>query len=914
MLPAWFDMGDLQCGAAPLRKARHGTSLAVLKTMRTCLNLVLACGLGLLFTWLPQSRAAGPMGERAPNTTLALPPTPPEFGYSLAPAWSGLTFNQPVCIQSPPGETNRLFILEKGGTIVVITNLARPTRTVFMTLAVRTDSECGLLGIAFHPGYATNRYFYLFSSRALTTTQGNGLHQRVSRFETSPDDPNVGLPNTEVPLITQYDTAGNHNGGELLFGPDGYLYISVGDEGPQQDGARNSQLINKHFFSAILRIDVDKRLGNLLPNAHPARTGTTNYFIPSDNPYVGATNFNGTVVNPTSVRTEFYAVGFRNPWRMTFDSLTGQLYVADVGQDMWEEVDIVVKGGNYGWVYREGLHAGFRNPPPSAFRAIDPIHEYQHGTGPTRGNSISGGIVYRGHRLSQLHGAYVFGDYTSGNIWMLRANGTNVVPSQRIAGGSGIVAFGADPRNGDVLIAQYNGQILRLNYTANSTGTPLPALLDQTGAFSDLVNLTPHAGIVPYDINVPFWSDGAIKRRWFSVPNLNDSFGFSRDGNWNLPPGSVWVKHFELELIKGVPESRRRLETRFIVRNSTHVYGVTYRWDADQKNAILVPEQGRDESFLIQEGANTREQVWHYPGRAECLNCHTPAAGGVLGFNTAQLNREHDYSGVMANQISALTLAGYLSPPVQTPHLLPSLVSATTQAASLESRVRSYLAANCASCHLPGGPAATAFDARSSTPTALAGLINGALNNNLGDPENRVVRAGSLDRSMLLQRIATRGPRQMPPLSTTVVDTQAVQLISDWIAQETPSFRTFAEWQAEHFTDPQAENAAAGADPDEDLSSNYLEFLVGTNPAEVSPPFALNVERAGNVLRLRFTQPARRGCEVQTTADLANPDSWAPLDLPNNSPFFPAAPFESVMEDAIVDGPPKYYRVRLFER
>ncbi|HUL51043.1 MAG TPA: PQQ-dependent sugar dehydrogenase, partial [Candidatus Nitrosotalea sp.] len=232
--------------------------------------------------------------QRVPNTTLQMPPAPPSFGYTTVRILPSLTFNQPVCVASPPGETNRLFVLEKTGSIVVITNLASPTRTVFMSLTVDAQSESGLIGLAFHPGYATNRYFYVFYSLDLATSQGNGLHQRISRFQTSASNTNQALPGTELALITQFDTAGNHNGGDLHFGPDGYLYASLGDEGPQYNGALNSQRIDKNFFSAILRIDVDKRPGNLLPNPHPANT--TNYFIPADNPYIRLTSFNGVAV------------------------------------------------------------------------------------------------------------------------------------------------------------------------------------------------------------------------------------------------------------------------------------------------------------------------------------------------------------------------------------------------------------------------------------------------------------------------------------------------------------------------------------------------------------------------------------------------------------------------------------------
>ena len=188
--------------------------------------------MALYLAWAGSGAQAAGLVRREPNSTLALPSTPPQFGYTLNNAFPGLTFNGPVCMTAPPGETNRLFILERSGNIVVITNLASPNRTVFMSLPVLSDSESGLIGLAFHPGYATNGYFFVFSSRNLNTSQGNGRHQRISRFQVSPTNPNQGLPDTELPLITQYDTAGNHNGGDLHFGPDGYLFASLGDEGP----------------------------------------------------------------------------------------------------------------------------------------------------------------------------------------------------------------------------------------------------------------------------------------------------------------------------------------------------------------------------------------------------------------------------------------------------------------------------------------------------------------------------------------------------------------------------------------------------------------------------------------------------------------------------------------------------------
>ncbi len=863
--------------------------------------------------WLLLIGCLGPFSAsaaRVANTTLKFPPAPPQLGYSLVDAFAGIRFSEPVCMASPPGETNRLFILEKSGTMVVITNLAAPTRTVFMQIPVMSDSESGLLGLAFHPGYATNRLFFLALTRNLKTTLGSGRHQGIARFETSPTNPNQGLPASEVSLLQQYDTAGNHQGGDLHFGPDGYLYASFGDEGPQYDGGNNSQTITKNYFSAILRLDVDKRPGNLLPNSHPAVT--TNYFVPADNPWVGATSFNGKTVDPTKVRTEFYAVGFRNPWRMSFDSLTGQLYVGDVGQDLFEWVDVVVKGANFGWAYFEGLHAGPKTAP-AGFTRNTPIHEYAHGSGPARGNAIIGGVVYRGNRFAQLYGAYVFSDNGSGNVWMLRPNGTNVVASQRIGGAASPAAIGVDPSNGDVLVAQVGGQILRLTYDATPVGAPLPATLADSGIFSDVATLKPQPGIVPYDLNVPFWSDGALKRRWFSVPDPTAKIAFSREGTWQFPQGSVWVKHFDLELTNGVPESRRRLETRVIVKTTNDVYGVTYRWDDAQKNAFPVPEAGLDESFVIHDGTTTRNQVWHYPARSECLTCHTAVGGLALGFNTAQLNRDADSGDGVQNQIQWLNANGYFTAAVTTLQTLRTLVTASNATASLESRVRSYLAANCSQCHQPGGPTPAAFDARWSTPTRLAGLVNGTLNASGSDPAMRVIAPGAPESSEMLERISKRGAEQMPPLASTVVDTNAVQLLTEWITTQAGSVISFNEWQRSHFNDPASAAAAAIADPDGDGASNELEFLTGTDPRNPVDVWKVSARLNSGTLEIRFPRLANRAFEVQSNADPSNAAGWQPLDTPDNRPSFSAIASEGVVTDSQVNDQRRFYRVRVIE-
>ena len=817
---------------------------------------------------------------------LRLPVTPPVLGYTTVNAFPGLNFGQPVCFATPPGETNRLFVLNKAGQMYAITNLASPNLTTVLDLSGRvyTPSESGLLGLAFHPDFAnpTNRYFFLFYSLLTNSSQGNGvLHQRVARFQMTATNGNASLQSSEVVLMNQRDPADNHNGADLHFGPDGLLYVSLGDGGVQNDGDRNSQLITSNFFSAIMRLDVDTppRVSSLLPNPHPANTngGAINYRIPADNPFIGRTNFDGYTINPTNIRTEFYAVGFRNPWRFSFDPVTGFLYCGDVGQNTWEEVDVVTKGGNYGWAYREGLHVGYRATNSVVGPLIDPIQDYQHGTGPTQGNSITGGLVYRGARFPLLYGWYVFADYASGNIWRLRYDGTNTVPYERITGRNGISAFGTDPSNDDVLLANVNdGAIYRLIYNTNGAlGAPLPPTLDGTGAFTNLTTLTNQTqplvasgGLVPYDLNVHFWSDNARKSRWFlSATNLK--IGFRPEGNWSFNNGQTWVKHFDLELTNGVASSARRLETRFIVKNTNGVYGVTYRWNS-LTNAALVPEEGLDEAITINDGGNLRTQVWHYPSRTECLACHTAVGGFGLGFNTVQLNRDFGYAGGVSNQIAFLGAVGIFSNAVTDVNSLRALAAATNESASLEWRVRSYLAANCASCHQPGGLGLGSWTANLTNSTLSAGLIHGLLANNFGNTNARVIVPGSLSNSMLLTRLSVRGISQMPPLASSVLDPQAIALLSRWITN--------------------------------DLAGGWTNLIA---------PLSIGVQATNAGGAVQFTQPANRATRVEVATNLTPPIAWQFLNVVENRPTYPATSNVMTISDGATNAAQKFYRVRV---
>jgi glucose/arabinose dehydrogenase len=882
--------------------------------------------LGICHLW------AQPFGlsNRVANTTLRFPSTLPTYGYRLTNAFGTMTFNTPIAVVTPPGETGRVFVVEQAGRIVVITNLASPTRTVFMdiTARVRFSGEQGLLALAFHPGYATNRYFFVWY---VSNTNGNQSldnatrHDRLSRFEIDPANPDRGLPGSELILFQQLDEASNHNGGELQFGPDGYLYLSIGDEGGGNDQYNNSQTITKDFFSGLHRIDVDMRPESLPPNPHPSNTNTPtgpviNYAIPPDNPFVGATSFNGSPVDPAQVRTEFYAVGLRNPFRYSFDRETGLLYLGDVGQSAREEVDIIVKGGNYGWAYREGLIAGPKAPTPG-FTSINPIQDYGRGTTATNtGNSITGGLVYRGDRIPHLYGAYVFADYVSGNIWYLRysvTNGTtNIVPFVQILREPDIVSFGTDPVNKDILVVdQGDSQVKRLLYGPLS-GTPIPATLAEAGVFSDMASLTPNAGILAYDVNTPYWTDNAIKSRWFCLPDVATKMTLRTNQPWSFPVGAVWVQHFETEMTNGVPESSRRLETRILVRDvaaANSAYGLTYRWTS-ATNADLVAETGLEESLAINDGGIIRTQTWQYPSRSDCVTCHNAASGRALGFNTPQLNRNHNYGGIIDNQIRALNNVGYFATSVSNIHSLIRMADLGDESYSAEYRARSYLMANCAHCHYPSSPLALGnYNARIYVSLGSAGIINGTLVNNLGNAANRVVRPGLLANSVMYTRIASTDPAiRMPAIGSLIPDQQALGVFERWIADELQSFLTFPEWQTNYFGATNIPNALALADFDGDGAENYLEYLTKTNPTNALDFWSVAIERAGAAVNVVVPQIANRGFEVQWTTNLMSTSVWRFLNVPENCPQFSSSNRIDRVPDT-TDAASKTYRVRVYE-
>lgn len=434
-----------------------------------------------------------------------------------------------------------------------------------------------------------------------------------------------------------------------------------------------------------------------------------------------------------------------------------------------------------------------------------------------------------------------------------------------------------------------NAQLVRVpNTTLNLSETNPPATLSATGAFSDLASLTPNAGIVPYAPNVPFWSDYARKKRWFSIPNVNDKMTFSADGLWNFPVGTVWVKHFDLPIERTDPNGASfRIETRFLVKSADGIYGLTYQWREDQSEADLVEEFGANVFFKVYANGKQIFQQWHYPARYECLQCHRAVAGHALSFTTRQMNAPHVYGSQTLNQIEALSAAGYFAQPVTGVNNLPALAKASDKSQSLEWRVRSYFAANCMQCHQPGGGPPTNWDARPTVPTDAAQIINGMLNYIGDDPANRFVVPGMPERSMALKRLTGEEPR-MPPLATNELDPEAIELLQEWITQSLPSRLSLTQWQTLHFGSPMNPDADPDADPDRDGHNNREEFLAYTNPnlATSNLPAPTGSTMAGGTeVHFQYTHPANRSVLIETSTDLSK---WTLWDVPGNAPSYPA--------------------------
>jgi len=658
-----------------------------------------------------------------------------DTGIQLEWAFPNLSFNQPVDMVPAPDGGGLWYVAQREGKIIGFNEQA-PDATVVADLGDRVESgglEQGLLGLAFHPDYPKVRELFV-------SYTGSGGRSVVSRFSIQSD----GTLDTasERIVLTLKQPYGNHNGGHIAFGPDGYLYIGFGDGGSGDDPRDNGQNTG-NWLGALLRIDISQ----------------TPYAIPPDNPFADS-----AACGDSSPCPEIWAWGLRNPWRWSFDRQTGRLWLGDVGQDKWEEVDVIEPGKNYGWRCYEGNHDFNLEGCGSRSEYVFPVAEYGH----DEGRSITGGYVYRGKRLPSLAGLYLYADFVSGDIWGLNASVKGAKPVKLLEGSGRNIASFAEAPDGELYLVDFQGGVYRIK-----AGTA-PATPRRTRKLSETGCVDPDnprrfvEGVIHYNLNSRLWSDGTEKWRGFAVPD-DSVITVDDEGDWRFPDGSVLIKEFRL--------NGRRVETRFLVKlDGGQWRGYTYAWKPAEDDAELIdaPES------RIFDGI-----AWSYPA-GQCAECHAQAANVALGPENIQLNRDLEFSatGITANQLGSFASVGLLSLDDDQPlSEIDALPDPADETAPLDARARAYLHANCSGCHRPFSNGRGSMDLRYATALAdLGGCGVAASFGRLASQSGLLIAPGDGADSVLLQRMETLDPSlRMPPLGTDIVDENGVRLISDWI-------------------------------------------------------------------------------------------------------------------------------------
>jgi uncharacterized repeat protein (TIGR03806 family) len=709
----------------------------------------------------PPPAAVSGLDARPSNTSCLAGDPPSGASITVQRVFPNLpNFTQPIAMLQAPGDPAHWYVVQKTGQVLVFDNTPDvSTVRTFIDISGRLNSEPdienderGLLGMVFHPDWATNRRAFLFY-----TGTTNVLVNRLSEYRSTNNGQTLA-PATALELFNVVKPQAQHNGGNMHFGPDGFLYVAIGDGGGGGDrhgDIGNGQLLTT-LLGKMLRIDVSNS------------SSTQTYAIPPSNPYAANPRCN---VNGTGAANcpEIFAYGFRNPWRWSFDRVSGELWLNDVGQDTMEEVNKVTLGGNYGWRCYEGtsLYPNSTSPNecgPNRSSSIPPIAQY----GRTLGASTTGGFVYRGNAIPNLFGRYVFADFVTGNVWHIARDTAPTLTlganSPAFASGLQVSSFAQDA-DGELYMVHLGGTLHKI-VQATGSGRTIPTQLSQTGCVA--ANPTqPASGLIPYAPNAPFFSDNVEKTRWLALPD-GQRITVDANNDFVFPNGSVLVKNFAL--------GGQLVETRLFMRhNDGNWAGYTYEWNAQQTEATRVIG-----GKTVQLGA----QTWEIPSEAQCQTCHTLAAGRTLGLEIGQLNGDFGYqtTGRTANQLTTLNTIDTLTPALtQTPDQLP-VIPDPFGTAPLAQRARAYLHTNCSYCHRNGGTAQGNMDLRYTLALSASNTCDITPTfGNLDITDPRLIAPGSAARSVIVARINRTGANAMPPLARHSIDTAGVQLISEWV-------------------------------------------------------------------------------------------------------------------------------------
>lgn len=680
---------------------------------------------------------------RVPWSTSRIQGSPePVKPFVTEPVWTTQDVAEVLEIVGVPG--GGAWLVENGGKIWSVPNPGDTggSKHLILDLKQHEPKLSHAYGLALHPRWRENREVFI------TYTVGDKLPDgtRLSRFKLSSLEPPVMDPASEEVILTWL--CGGHNGAHVQFGPDGMLYVSTGDaEVPAPPDPRHTGQDNSDLLSSILRIDVSRRDLGLA------------YAVPPDNPWLGK----------PEVRPEIWAFGFRNPWKMSFDE-QGRLWCGDVGWELWEMIHLVGRGTNHGWSAVEASQQIHPHLLSSLVPITPPVVAHPH----TEAASITGGYVYRGRRLPELVGAYIYGDYETGKIWALWHDGTRINRHEEIADTPHkIVSFGLLD-DGELVYAHWGKPAMFHRLVPNPASartSSFPRKLSETGLFADLSHESPSEGVHEFEVAEPMWQDGLQGRRFIALPGQSRvEVTVSRRSNGTISGSKViWPKDAVLaKTLRLAGKDSARVETQVLHFDGEAWNGYSYRWNTQGTDAELVEAGGGRASL------QGKEHSFH--ARAECARCHTPWAGFVLGFQPQQLVQ---VAGRPANEGA---VAAGLVPGTFFEASKARLVSSRDTREALDERARSWLHANCAHCHRQHGGGSVALKVNLELPLAETELLGAKpLRGDLGLTDSRLIAPGAPWRSALLARIARTGAGRMPIIGSHQVDSHGFQLLWEWI-------------------------------------------------------------------------------------------------------------------------------------
>ncbi len=748
------------------------------RTWRRSATALIATSL-TLYSMAGSASAAAPQKAKRPSWTASRvrgtpePPSP----FRVAPLPRYAPFTGPTCVAQVPSR-DWLVVGEIGGRIYTVPTHPQGgsdavPRHLVLDLNARLAPEpygedLRLFDLTFDPAFQSNGYVYV------SYVHPKEPITRLSRFVAAPEMPLRLYAESETVILTW--PTGGHNGGCLRFAPDGTLYVSTGDgTGPNPPDSKKAAQDVTNLLGSVLRIDLRQR--------DPGK----NYSIPADNPF---REFPGA-------RPEVWAYGLRNPWKMAFDPDRGDLWLCDVGWETWEMVHLIERGGNYGWSVMEGRMPQRSDVERGPTPILPPVKDHPR----SEANSVTGGIVYRGHAFPELRGSFLYGDYVTGTIWSIRrASGGTFDHRELTDSDLRIIAF-AEGADGEIYVLDHDhtGRLYRLEpRPPQQQVADFPRRLSETGLFASIADMTPAAGVVPYNIVARPWMDGATAVRHLALPgdttiNAAPTAEPGARSAWEFPTGTVLVKTLLLDTHEGA--AKRRVETQILHYEENVWRPYTYAWNETQTDALLVDAVGRDEPLRLREPnapSGSTERSWRFAGRSECHLCHNVPGGVLLGFEPAQLNAAAPAGGSgRPNQLDELVNQGVFSEAAAQVVSKPSirLVDPHDSSTDLEERARSYLHVNCGVCHNSGGDSTISIYLRRSFSLAQTDTLKHPRVGTFGVREPQVLSPGDPYGSIMLYRMGKLGYARMPHIGSRVVDRRGFRLIRDWIASMEPSGR-----------------------------------------------------------------------------------------------------------------------------